>query len=612
MGRRAAAVGVALGALAFGGTTPAAYAGPTTATSAPATSGGSTVASDATATPDGITAWSLDLDGAPGRTTSPRLSTSPFTLAALSWDETGPQPEHLELRVRDDAGWGEWFDLAVDHTPAPDGRLATEPFIADGASGAQARLVSDGGPRGLRIDFVHAAELSVEVASSLTAAGDSATGDELRPEIVTRKEWGANETKTDPVSSSTWLKAMYVHHTAGPNTYSRERAPAVVRSIWAFHTSGRGWPDIGYQFLVDRFGTVYEGRRGSIAGLPVGAQAGGYNADTIGVAVMGDFTSVAPPQRVLTAVVDVLAWQAHRWGVDPRGKVRLRTATSTGSKPRWALGKLTSALPVIRGHRDTNHTACPGARLYAKLPAIRRAVDAKVTRAERRHGSTPPQLRAPQTDPLRPSAAGVSLTATVKLAWRETAGATTYEVLKRSAKHGDDAEQTKYAWMVVERTKRTETSVKVPRGQTWTVAVRGVDVLGRPGKIRLVGTTTRPVPAHRIERTGRWSTSHRAEYFGRTAHVSRAKGAALVVRKVRDATSVVLVAATGPSRGRVAIYAGKKRVATVSLASPSTEPRARVEVPLPKAFSGTVRIVSRDADRPVRISAIAFPRAPLT
>src|SRR5690606_27294755 len=180
-------------------------------------------------------------------------------------------------------------------------------------------------------------------------------------------------------------------------------------SIWAFHTKGRGWPDIGYQFLVDRFGTVYEGRRGAIDGLPVGAQAGGFNADTIGVAVMGDFTRTTPSKRVVAAVVDVLAWQAHRWGVDPRGKVRLRTATSTGSEPRWKEGRLTPALPVIRGHRDTNHTSCPGARLYARLPAIRRAVDAKVDRAVRRHGETPAQLRAPKVDPLRASAEGVSL-----------------------------------------------------------------------------------------------------------------------------------------------------------------------------------------------------------
>jgi len=610
--RRAGAAVAVVGALVLGGAAPTTDAGPTAVVHAPATYAGPTVVASAPAASDGIAAWSLDLDTGPGTTTSPQVSTSPFTLVALSWDAVAPTPTHLELRVREGAGWSTWFDLAVDRTTSPDNRLATEPFIADGSDGAQAHIVAEGGLPGLRLDFVHVADAPARVASALTASAKQATGSELQPKIVTRAEWGANEKKTKQASSSTWLKAMYVHHTAGPNAYSRERAPAVVRSIWAFHTSGRGWPDIGYQFLVDRFGTVYEGRRGSIDALPVGAQAGGFNADTIGVSVMGNFTSVAPPPRVLDAVVDVLAWQAHRWGVDPRGKARLRTATSTGSEPRWALGKLSPALPVIRGHRDTNHTACPGAKLYAKLPAIRRAVDAKVTRAERRFGTTPAQLAAPRAAPLAESSSPVTLASAVTVSWQEVDGAARYQVLKRSAKHGKDVDQTKYAWFEVKDTRRTSTRIKIPRGQTWTIAVRALDDLGRPGKVRTVGTTTRPVAAKHVERTGRWSTARRPAYYGRVAHVSRERGAALVVRKAVDAQAVWLVAATGPTRGRVAVFAGSKRVATVSLSARTPQSRALVEVRLPKSFSGTIRLRALDRTTPVRISAVALERAPLT
>ena len=653
----AAAVSLAL-VLTGAAVLPAAAHAPvmSPATASAATASEPTVATQPTAPLptglEGVTSWSVDPESAPGVTTSPEIHTETFTLAAVSWDRTGPQPDHLELRVRQGARWGEWFDLVIDETEAPDRRFASEPFIADGASRLQARIAAPAAPAGLRIDLVHVADdgassvrasaarsvsspassigtatAALFPASTALSAGAalpagtalpaaaarpasaaaSATGDELQPRIVSRRAWGANERGTTQVSSSTWLKAMYVHHTAGPNSYSKARSRAVVRGIWAFHTNGRGWPDIGYQFLVDRYGTIYEDRRGSIAGLPVGAQAGGYNASTIGVAVMGNHTSVAPSQTVVDAVVDVLAWQAHRWGVDPSGKVKLRTARSTGSKTRWAYGRQTAALPVIRGHRDTNHTACPGVRLYAKLPAIRRAVEAKVKRAERTHGATPAQLRAPRAEPLRARADGVSLAATVHLAWRKVPGAQRYEVVRRSAKHGKDPGQTKYAWMVESRTKKAKAKVRVPRGQTWTVGVRAVDALGRPGKVRPIGTTTRPLAAKHVKRAGEWRTAKGAEHFGGAAHFARERGATLTVRGAKGVRAVWLVAATGPQQGRVAVFVGGKRVAKVPLTRSTGAPRELIEVPLPKARSGTVRIRTLNK-KPVRISAVILER----
>lgn len=554
----------------------------------------------------GVSRWSVEIAARPGTTTH-EISTRTFTLAAVTWSRSSPRPARIELRTREGRGWGEWYELAVDSSPAPDGRFATEPFVADGASQVQARITAPRAPAGLRLDLVHVADDGTPGTAGLDLApqGSSASGDELRPGIVTRRGWGADERRTKDVSSSTWLKAMYVHHTAGPNSYSRARAKAVVRGIWAFHTQGRGWPDIGYQFLVDRFGTIYEGRRGSIDGLPVGAQAGGYNASTIGVAVMGDHTSTEPSQRVVDAVVDVLAWQAHRYGVDPRGKVRLRTARSSGSVTRWAYGRLTPRLPVIRGHRDTNHTACPGARLYAKLPAIRRAVEAKVERAARRLGATPPQLRAP-----RPSDADVdrlALSAKVKVSWRELPGAVRYEVVKRSARHGRSPAQTKYAWKVEKTTARTHAKVRVPRGEAWVIGVRGLDALGRPGKVRELGTTTRPVATRNLELDGRWRTEQDRASFGRAVHVSQGPGARLRVDGARRARAVWIVAPTGPGQGRVRVLVDGERVATVSLARAEPDPRGRIRVSLRKPRSG--RVVIRAVGKvPVRISAVALER----
>lgn len=576
---------------------------------------------------DGLRTWSVDL---PGSGTSPRVRTGELTVAALSWSKG--EPEALELRVLEGGAWSDWFPLVVDESKAPDGRRATEPFVADGARGVQSRVTASAPLEDLRVELVHVVEQlgavgslgappSDELASSpdtppsaVAASGSpsraSATGNELRPKIISRAQWGADENGTRPVASSTWLKAMYVHHTAGPNSYSRSRAKAVVRSIWAFHTKGRGWPDIGYQFLVDRFGRVYEGRRGAIEGLPVGAQAGGYNAFTLGVSVMGDHSSTRPAQKVVDAVVDVLAWQAHKFGLDPRGKVRLRTEASTGSRTRWAKGTLTPRLPVIRGHRDTNHTACPGARLYAKLPAIRRAVDAKVKRANKSFGRTPAQLAAPRVEKLAPESRGVSLERKLRLRWSEVPGASAYEVLRRGAEHGKGTGQIRSAWRVVKRTQSTTAKVSVKDGWTWTLAVRAIDRLGRPGAVQRIGTTTRPVPAKLVKRSGSWKSVRGAAYFEGRAWASREKGARLEV-KAKQARSVWLVAERGPAAGRVTVRAGSKKIAVVSLRSPQREPLALVEVPLPKRFTGKIRITARDAERPVRISAVILERGHL-
>jgi uncharacterized protein with LGFP repeats len=97
--------------------------------------------------------------------------------------------------------------------------------------------------------------------------------------VISRREWGADPRLGDecfePVYGSS-VRAVVLHHTVNSNDYSRSDAPAIVRSILAYHTQGQGWCDIGYNFLVDRFGRIYQGRRGGVR-LPVrGAHAGDY------------------------------------------------------------------------------------------------------------------------------------------------------------------------------------------------------------------------------------------------------------------------------------------------------------------------------------------------
>jgi len=195
-----------------------------------------------------------------------------------------------------------------------------------------------------------------------------------RPDIITRAEWGADESlrQCGPYYTDR-LKAAYVHHTAGTNTYTREQADNVVRGIYAFHVRGRGWCDIAYNFLVDRFGRIFEGRYGGMSKPLIGGHAAGFNTGTTGVAAMGDFTSTEPSRDMVQAFKRLLAWRLDVAHLRPTGWTRL--TSSGGGTSRYGAGK-TVTLSVITGHRDTSYTACPGARLYAKLAAIRRGAEA--------------------------------------------------------------------------------------------------------------------------------------------------------------------------------------------------------------------------------------------
>ncbi len=192
------------------------------------------------------------------------------------------------------------------------------------------------------------------------------------PKIVPRSGWQADEAirRAKPVYADT-LRMAHVHHTAGTNTYTRLQAPAVVRAIQLYHVEGNGWNDIGYNALVDRYGTVYEGRYGGIDRNVVGAHARGFNTGSFGIAVMGDFRTADPPAAAVDALVRTLAWRLDAAHVDALSTFN---GISSGNE-RFGAG-IPVFLRVVSGHRDTGLTTCPGERLYAQLPAIARRVAA--------------------------------------------------------------------------------------------------------------------------------------------------------------------------------------------------------------------------------------------
>ncbi|MFJ7208720.1 peptidoglycan recognition protein [Streptomyces sp. NPDC098789] len=188
-----------------------------------------------------------------------------------------------------------------------------------------------------------------------------------RPAIVTRRGWGADEQLRESgfVYTNT-VKAAFVHHTASGNGYACKDAPAVLRSLYRYHVVSEGWRDIGYNFAVDKCGTVYEGRAGGVAKPVLGAHTMGFNTDSMGIAVIGTFTDAQPPAAAVSAVARLTAWKLGLFGANPLSKTTLRSAGGNlyhkGTNVR---------MNVISGHRDGFATECPGRLLYGKLPTTR-------------------------------------------------------------------------------------------------------------------------------------------------------------------------------------------------------------------------------------------------
>ena len=325
----------------------------------------------------------LPLQASPGTRTvtpavlTPRRATDEFDLAGVTW-QADAQPDGLtvQVRVREDGRWSGW-ELLEPADGGPDAgtkeyeqardRTGTEPIVAFGADGIQVRVDSADGraPAGLRADLVDAGESRADAVAEPAASAAAASA----PPIITRAQWGADESLTDgPHRVNNDLKALFVHHTAGSNSYTREQAFAQLRGIYAYHTKTLGWDDIGYNLVIDRYGRTFEGRRGSITAAVRGAHAGGFNTDTYGVSVMGNFQDAAVPQAAVDAVAAATGWKLGQYGVDPRGTSLL--VSQGGGTSRYRAGT-----PVrfanVSGHRDLGLTECPGDYLYTKLGAIR-------------------------------------------------------------------------------------------------------------------------------------------------------------------------------------------------------------------------------------------------
>ena len=310
--------------------------------------------------------------GAPGwRTLAPQRAPRRFDLVGLRW--SGGRDVHAQVRARRrDGAWTRWVSRhgMGDHLPdASGGILGTEPAWTGAADLVQVRY--RGRPSGLRARFVHAgpaARRSARPSARAAAAPKGQASQAAPPRIITRAEWGAAECppRTDPSYGE--VQVAFIHHTVSANEYTAADSAAIVLGICQYHRDDNKWNDLGYNFLVDRFGQVFEGRAGGIDQAVIGAQAQGYNGTSTGIACIGDFGAVAQSEAGMDALARLIAWKMSVHGVPVTGQVTVTSAG--GSANRYPKGTPVT-FERISGHRDGDTTACPGDALYAQLADLR-------------------------------------------------------------------------------------------------------------------------------------------------------------------------------------------------------------------------------------------------
>lgn len=332
-----------------------------------------------------------------GRVRTAVLHTTEFSTLGVTWRSGKGEVRARTRRI--DGTWSGWevLPLLRDH-PDPDsleGRRtprATEPVWVGRCDAVQLEVAAtqvrptlaliDPGSRsedhrnaGARRTASRSGTDSGDPETEMDGKDSSKAKRPPRPKIHYRKDWGPN-TKLlngDPGTIKT-VKQVHVHHTVNANDYKKSDVPKLIRAMYRYHTKTLGWADIGYNFLVDRFGRIWVGRRHSCR-MAQGAHTLGFNHCSVGISVIGNFESGKPNKLVVKAIARVASWKLAEFDRDPLGRIKV---TSHGSD-KFSSGQRVR-LPVIDGHRDTNDTACPGRHLYRRLPKIRERTAKRIGR----------------------------------------------------------------------------------------------------------------------------------------------------------------------------------------------------------------------------------------
>jgi hypothetical protein len=318
------------------------------------------------------------------RERAPRWISSPVE-APHRFDLVGVAREMrtVQIRVRDDGGsWSNWVDQD-DGTPIWVGGANVAQVRAPFRPRGSLHFVNVSGTSGGFVSrMVNSARHAINTAVISVASTPVAEALKLspKPPIVSRAAWGADLSsggcppRGPPEYGS--VQAAVIHHTVNANDYTPEQAPSIVLGICRFHVYGNGWNDIGYNALVDRFGTLYEGRAGGLKRPVVGAQAQGFNSETTSIASIGDHTTDPPTPQAQRSIIQFLAWKMGVNHVTPAtGSVQLTSAG--GSESRYPKGAVVT-VPKVLGHTTLGLTACPGGAMIPLIPQIQAAVQKRI------------------------------------------------------------------------------------------------------------------------------------------------------------------------------------------------------------------------------------------
>jgi uncharacterized protein with LGFP repeats len=320
---------------------------------------------------------------------------APFSMVALTGGDLTGTSARVRAR-RADGTWGPWHDTeTLSDNGASTGLHGTDPVFVGKTTTVQIAVTRpagapvtsappltapasrDLGYRPATVEQPLAQNISAILISPPQAPADTqwtppdavlAPGQP--PNIISRAQWGADESiRCGNTLYDNSIRAAVVHHTAESNDYEPQDSAAIVRSIYAYHTTTLGWCDIAYNALVDKYGQVFEGRAGGLRRAVEGSHTGGFNRDTWGVAMIGNFDDAPPTPIQLRTLGRLLGWRLGIDHVDPRGTVTLTSAG--GPNTNFPAGAVPT-LPTIFSHRDVGATDCPGNVAYALMDEIRR------------------------------------------------------------------------------------------------------------------------------------------------------------------------------------------------------------------------------------------------
>ena len=348
--------------------------------------------------------------------------TDVFTLVGATWQGAIDNSSKFEVRVQENGVWSPWTNLSWSNEHGADGDSAearnslagTDPLLTAPADGVALRVTNVSGtlPSNLTLSLVNSTVTDndrslIATRNAAAAVPTTVTSPQgavvPRPNLITRAQWGANESwrNQDP-GMGTKIIAGFLHHTASSNNYSASQGPAEMRSLYSYYTHSLHYKDLAYSFLIDLYGNVYEGRSGCprVVTTPcdgpsrpaIGAHTAGMNVNTFAISAIGNFQEASPGSDALAkmdeAIAGLMAWKIAPYGLDPKAIANIPMGSDPHHLSRYREGDVAHVL-TISGHRDVGQTVCPGKFLYPELPAIRDRIAELLT----------PVLAIPKTTP---------------------------------------------------------------------------------------------------------------------------------------------------------------------------------------------------------------------